>query len=434
MPGRRAALRGAGVSGGDAPGARRRARRERHDAVPLLSREGRHLRGGAGERVSALRGLPGARVCGGGRSRNASACARQGLPRLRGGGAARVPDHVRDEPARERRAVSGARGRADPLLAAAPPRGDGRGRCGRPRGRSEAPRTRVLGRHSWRRVAAPGGHVRAHRRRRGARRRGHGEDFVRRQQEVNAMYEPATATVETRRTGPWDPVTEEYAYDVTRITGEMPRELRGTLFRNGPSQRVEPLEGHRAMHLFDGDGLVHAFRIEDGLVRYTSRFVRDDSYLADERLGPSRFDFLNFTVGDPAPDAPLRGPHNTNVVWHHRRLMALVEADHPWELDPRTLESRGRVTFTDPPLGMAVTAHPKIDGRTGQMIIHGYQPFPPFVQLYTVEPDGRCSLAEVVDTPYSVMMHDLAITEHYVILLLCPVLFDIREGKPFRDW
>jgi carotenoid cleavage dioxygenase-like enzyme len=248
------------------------------------------------------------------------------------------------------------------------------------------------------------------------------------------MYEPATATVETRRTGPWDPVTEEYAYDVTHITGEMPRELRGTLFRNGPSQRVEPLEGHRAMHLFDGDGLVHAFRIEDGLVRYTSRFVRDDSYLADERLGPSRFDFLNFTVGDPAPDAPLRGPHNTNVVWHHRRLMALVEADHPWELDPRTLESRGRVTFTDPPLGMAVTAHPKIDGRTGQMIIHGYQPFPPFVQLYMVEPDGRCSLAEVVNTPYSVMMHDLAITEHYVILLLCPVLFDIREGKPFRDW
>jgi carotenoid cleavage dioxygenase len=102
-------------------------------------------------------------------------------------------------------------------------------------------------------------------------------------------------------------------------------------------------------------------------------------------------------------------------------------------MDPRTLDSRGRITFTDPPLGMSVTAHPKIDGRSGQMVIHGYQPVQPYVQLYVVEPDGRCSLAETVDTPYSVMMHDLAITEHYVIVLLCPVLFDLVEGKPFRD-
>ncbi|HWP65330.1 MAG TPA: carotenoid oxygenase family protein [Candidatus Limnocylindria bacterium] len=250
------------------------------------------------------------------------------------------------------------------------------------------------------------------------------------------MYEPARtdATAAAARLNPWTPVVDEHAYAVTRIEGEVPRELHGTLFRNGPSQRVKPVEGYEAMHLFDGDGLVHAFRIADGRVHYTSRFVRDDSYVADERLGPSKVDFLNFRVGEPAPDAPLRAPHNTNVVWHHGRLMAMVEADHPWEMDPRTLASRGRITFTDPPLGMSVTAHPKIDGRTGQLVIHGYQPFPPFVQLYVVEPDGRCSLAETVDTPYSVMMHDLALTEHYVIFLLCPVLLDVLEGRPFRDW
>jgi carotenoid cleavage dioxygenase len=249
------------------------------------------------------------------------------------------------------------------------------------------------------------------------------------------MYEPAsTAAATAPRVNPWAPVTDEHTYPVTRIEGAIPRELRGTLFRNGPSQRVPPAEGYEAMHLFDGDGLVHGFRIEDGRVHYTSRFVRDDSYLADERLGPSASDFLNFNVAAPKADAPFRAPHNTNIVWHHGRLMALVEADHPWEMDPRTLESRGRITFTDPPLGMSVTAHPKIDGTTGQMVIHGYQPFPPYVQLYVVEPDGRCSLAETVETPYSVMMHDLALTEHYVIFLLCPVLFELQEGKPFRDW
>jgi carotenoid cleavage dioxygenase-like enzyme len=248
------------------------------------------------------------------------------------------------------------------------------------------------------------------------------------------MYEPATDTAAAPRLSPWAPVTDEHTYPVSRIEGAVPRELRGTLFRNGPSQRIPPAEGYEAMHLFDGDGLVHGFRIEDGRVHYTSRFVRDDSYLADERLGPSHADFLNFCVAEPAEGALFRAPHNTNVVWHHGRLMALVEADHPWEMDPRTLASRGRITFTDPPLGMSVTAHPKIDGKTGQMVIHGYQPFPPYVQLYVVEPDGRCSLAETVDTPYSVMMHDLALTEHYVVFLLCPVLFDVLEGRPFRDW
>ena len=57
---------------------------------------------------------------------------------------------------------------------------------------------------------------------------------------------------------PWFPVTDEHSYAVTRIEGAVPRELRGTLFRNGPSQRVRPIEGYQAMHLFEGDGLVHA--------------------------------------------------------------------------------------------------------------------------------------------------------------------------------
>ena len=109
------------------------------------------------------------------------------------------------------------------------------------------------------------------------------------------MYEPTAV-----RLNPWTPVVDEHAYPVTRIEGAIPPELHGTLFRNGPSQRVAPVEGYEAMHLFDGDGLVHAFRIADGRVHYTSRFVRDDTYHLDERLGPSKSDFLNFRVADPA--------------------------------------------------------------------------------------------------------------------------------------
>ena len=76
-------------------------------------------------------------------------------------------------------------------------------------------------------------------------------------------------------------------------------------------------------------------------------------------------------------------------------------------------------------LGLSTTAHPKIDGRTGQMILHGYSPVEPFLTLYVIEPDGRVSLAEAVDAPYGVMMHDVAITENHVIFPLVPVLIDL---------
>jgi carotenoid cleavage dioxygenase-like enzyme len=133
-----------------------------------------------------------------------------------------------------------------------------------------------------------------------------------------------------------------------------------------------------------------------------------------------------FTIAAAEKDAeiPMRQQPNTNVVFHGGKLMALVENAWPFVIDARTLEPVGDNDFQGKMLGISTTAHPKIDGRTGQMVIHGYQPFEPYIQLYVVEPDGTCSLAEPVQAPHGSMMHDVAITENYVVFLLPPVLFD----------
>jgi carotenoid cleavage dioxygenase len=70
------------------------------------------------------------------------------------------------------------------------------------------------------------------------------------------------------------------------------------------------------------------------------------------------------------------------------------------------------------------------------MVIHGYMPVEPYIQLYVVEPDGSVSLAEAIDAPWASMMHDFAITENYVILPLGSVHFDFQalaEGRQFSD-
>ncbi|HEY2776240.1 MAG TPA: carotenoid oxygenase family protein [Candidatus Binatia bacterium] len=220
----------------------------------------------------------------------------------------------------------------------------------------------------------------------------------------------------------WRPSTVQRSYRVTRIDGEIPRELHGTLYRNGPSQQVLPAEGYRALHLFDGDGLVHAFRFDDGRLDYTGRVVEHPCTLRERDEGRFCMNAIGVQVADPVD--PFRIQPNTNVVFHGGKLMALVENAFPFEIDRRTLAPIGVNDFQGKMLGMSTTAHPKIDARTGQMIIHGYQPFEPYLQYYVVEPDGSCSLAEAVDAPYAVMAHDIAITEHYAIFIWGAVHFD----------
>jgi carotenoid cleavage dioxygenase len=236
----------------------------------------------------------------------------------------------------------------------------------------------------------------------------------------------------------WRPTTQEPTYEIEEIEGEIPRELNGTLYRNGPSQKILPKAGYRALHLFDGDGLVQAIRFDDGRAHYRARFVRTPSFEREQEEGRSCIGGLGVAADSPLDpeEAPLTMQSNTNVVPHAGRLLALVENAPPFELDSVSLDSKGVWMLDGKMLGMATTAHPKIDGRTGQMLIHGYQPIEPYVQLYVVEPDGSVSLAETIDAPWPSMMHDFAITENYVILPLGSVRFDVDtivRGGGFSD-
>lgn len=234
----------------------------------------------------------------------------------------------------------------------------------------------------------------------------------------------------------WRPSSATGSYEITDIQGEVPRELAGTLYRNGPSQQILPAEGYGALHLFDGDGMIHAFRFEDGHVFYTGAFAENPTFQREKELGHFAMSSVGVHLDEPDPVCFMRAQHNTNVVYHGGKLMALVENAWPWQMDARTLASIGDVTFDGPQLGMSVSAHPKIDARTGQMLIHGYGPLDPYLQFYVVEPDGRSSLAEGLDVPYPVMMHDMAITENYAIFLYAPIVMDgpgLVAGGAFND-
>src|SRR3546814_18586337 len=52
------------------------------------------------------------------------------------------------------------------------------------------------------------------------------------------------------------------APDLVVVEGELPRELAGTLYRNGPNPMFPPLGNEQ--HWFLGEGMIHAIKAEAG--------------------------------------------------------------------------------------------------------------------------------------------------------------------------
>ena len=221
------------------------------------------------------------------------------------------------------------------------------------------------------------------------------------------------------------------------IEGEMPRDLHGTLLRNGPNPLFPPRDQY---HMFSGDGMVHAFHIEAGRVSYRNRWVRTEKFETERLAGRA----LYGTFGNPATSDPtVRGrPYNvanTNVIWHGGRLLALEEFSPPFELDPLTLASRGTFNFAGGVRG-PFTAHPKIDARSGALHAFAYGldgVGSTRMAYYHIDAGGGLTRSVEFDAPYACMVHDFIVTQHYIVFPIFPLTISplrARQGGPMLAW
>ena len=85
------------------------------------------------------------------------------------------------------------------------------------------------------------------------------------------------------------------------VSGEIPKDLRGTLYVNGPARVIDGRG--RAAHPLDGHGFVRAFSFGDG-VKVRGRFVRTWAYEIENFF--DRNLFRGFFSLPFAPSTPLR--------------------------------------------------------------------------------------------------------------------------------
>jgi carotenoid cleavage dioxygenase-like enzyme len=241
--------------------------------------------------------------------------------------------------------------------------------------------------------------------------------------------DPAT---EPFLTGRYAPVEHEIAADRLEVTGTLPPDLAGAYVRNGPNPRFPPLGSYT--YPLEGDGMLHGVWLEAGGARCANRWVRTQGMRAEERAGRALFGglmtpaFVDTALlgDDPDPGWPFKLDAFVNIVRHAGRHLALEEGTPPYEV-AADLGTVGRWDFAGGlPDGMC--AHPKIDPDTGEMVVFRYDVEAPFLTWATIGADGTVfqppAVVEGVDRGY--MIHDFAITERHVVLVVSPLVLDVE--------
>jgi carotenoid cleavage dioxygenase-like enzyme len=250
---------------------------------------------------------------------------------------------------------------------------------------------------------------------------------------------PITSHPDWTRQTPWRenfhlqgimrPVADELTVDDCEVVGTIPPEMSGLLIRNGPNQRFAPPGSD--YHFFDGDGMLHAMWIDGGKASYRNRWIRNRCYtLQDEAQASLWGSVLEHPLRYTRPRGEsLLKPHGSiNAVWQGGKMMVLDEFSQPWTVDPATLQSTGPLELGGE-WTSGFTAHPKLDTRTGELVVFGYQPDArPYMRYGVMEANGTLSHNVPIELPRPIMSHDLWITDRYSVLIDVPMVFSKTRG------
>ncbi len=229
--------------------------------------------------------------------------------------------------------------------------------------------------------------------------------------------------------GPYAPTREEVTVEAVAIEGEIPHDLNGVYVRNGPNPQFDP---HGRYHWFDGDGMLHAVHFADGKATYRNRWVRTDGFERERDASRPLWKGIIEPWQENPPGEPEKDTANTDVVFHKDRLLALwYRAGKPYALDPVTLETIGAEDFGGT-LRCEVSAHAKVDERSGELCFFDYGQKPPYMSYGVVSPEGLIRHFVPIDLPGPRLPHDMAITEHYSILMDLPLINEPAAAKAGR--
>ncbi|HET7132190.1 MAG TPA: carotenoid oxygenase family protein, partial [Gammaproteobacteria bacterium] len=232
---------------------------------------------------------------------------------------------------------------------------------------------------------------------------------------------------------------EADVYDC-EVWGRIPSDMEGTFYRVQCDFAYPPPKNEWPTG-FNGDGHVSAFRFANGSVDFKSRYVKTERLMTERKARKRLWGvYRNPYTDDPSVANIDRGAANTHIYWHGGKMLVLKEDSLPYYIDPHSLDTLGRWDFNGKWTATSMSAHPKIDPLTGEMIAYSYQAkgiLSKDIAVYTINPQGHIVKEVWFQSPYLGIIHDIAITQKHVLI---PViarttsLERLKSGEPMWEW
>ena len=224
--------------------------------------------------------------------------------------------------------------------------------------------------------------------------------------------------------GGYAPIDREWTIDLTDVEGEIPRDLTGLHVRNGPNRRFEAAGRY---HWFDGDGMLHAVRFEGGRAQYRNRWVMTDGLREELDAGRALWQGIKDPPRRDRPDMPVKNTSNTDVKYFAGELVSMwYLGGTVYRCDPNDLSTLGKLEL-DPRLhGLPISAHSKVDERTGEFLFFAYGKEAPYMHYGVMDRFGALKTFMPVALPGPRLPHDMAITPNYTVLHDLPLFYDME--------
>jgi carotenoid cleavage dioxygenase-like enzyme len=239
------------------------------------------------------------------------------------------------------------------------------------------------------------------------------------------------------------PASEFPLTQLSLISGQIPENLKGSLYRNGPG-RLERGNFHVG-HWFDGDGAILAVHFAEGQARATYRYVQTAGYLEEERADKLIYGNYGMTATGAwwqRFGKTSKNVANTSVIALPDKLLALWEGGLPHSLDLETLETFGIQNLEGLENRLPYSAHPKRDPQTGEIfnigVSYGKNAT---LNIYRSDRTGKLLKKGQTNLQGLSMVHDFVLAGDFLIFCVpplrmnvFPVLLNLQSYSESLQW
>ena len=191
-------------------------------------------------------------------------------------------------------------------------------------------------------------------------------------------------------------------------------------------------------HWFGGDGMIHAFHIENGNVSYKNRWVRTPKWEIENKEGEG----LSGTFGNPMLHRPARHGAELDHRQHQHRLARRQAAGarggaRALRARSRDLDAVGPTAATRPTATSSSARSPRIPSsipRPARWCSSAIRPRAASPRKSASRPStqtGKITRAEILEGPFPSMVHDFAVTKNWIVLPIFPLtcVDGARDGR-----